>query len=126
MLIIFLDEEEGKNAFNDKRLKLVEDLLDDEDHLVERLAEMKRREIIEICETMKSVFYDFRNLFKVTLSIKKLLKASLTISMSLVLNDALEKIVFQICEILQCDRVKSKLLRQYEIISYLGKCVYRR
>lgn len=79
--------------------------MEDEEVMVDRLNEMQKRDLVDFVETIKSLLSDFKNVFKVTMSIKKLVKATHAISMSLVLNDALEKIVAEICEILHCDRV---------------------
>lgn len=83
--------------------------MDDEDEMMQRLNEMPKRDLVDLVDTMKSLFNDFTNLFKIIISMKKLVRASHMISVSLVLNDALEKIVSETCEILNCDRVNTPL-----------------
>ena len=92
-------------VLKDKDLQKADELIEDEDDMLETLNSMPKRELVDFVDTMKSLFNDFKNLFKVIISMKKLVKASHTISVSLVLNDALERIVSGTCEILNCDRV---------------------
>jgi len=59
---------------------------------------------VDTVDIVKSLSKDFKNLLTIVLSLKRLLKANSSISVSLVLGDALEKIVSETCKILNCDR----------------------
>ena len=95
-------------------------ILSDYEYFKEILNNYSEQKLGDLLDMIKSIVNDFKNLLIIILSLKKLLKANSSISVSLVLSDALERIVMETCDILNCDRVIYLSLQLYHNLSYLG------
>ena len=100
-----IDDEDIQSILNDVRLAEFEDVCSDPDYFKEAIGKLKDQKLGDVVDIVKSLSKDFKNLLKIVLSLKKLIQANSSISVSLVLSDALERIVFETCNILRCDRV---------------------
>jgi len=89
----------------DQRLAEFEELLTDPDYFKDFMSKIKDQKLGDIVDIIKSLSKDFKNLLTIVLSLKRLLKANSTISVSLILTEALETIIAETCKILNCDRV---------------------
>ena len=88
----------------DGKLKDFEELLADTDRFRDMVRKSSDQKLGDLMDVVKSLVRDFKNLLGIVLSLKKLVKANSSISVSLILNDALERIVSEACNILHCDR----------------------
>jgi len=91
----------------------------DDDEIIEWLISAKDLHRNIILETVRATIRDMHSFANVIISLRKLFKANSAMSVSLLLNDALEKIVEETCEILSCDRVSSLYSLHFKKINSL-------
>lgn len=77
----------------------------DSDDIVEYLLSSTSTEKVEIFDMLRMCLTDLKSTSHIVISLKNLLKANSSISVSLLLSDALDGIVHETCKMLDCDRV---------------------
>ena len=88
--ILSIEEADVENVLCNEKLILIEDLLCDDEYFMKNLSEMNDKTTNETLEILRSVIYDFKNLMKMIVFLKRLHHSASSVSVSLKLNDALE------------------------------------
>ncbi len=96
---------------SDSNIKFIEGLIKDEEDFVAALNSFEFRAILNFRDILQNLIEDHRSLYILIYQLLKIIKAanSMTES-SMILTDAIEKIVNQTCECLNCDRASVFLL----------------
>ncbi len=89
---------------DDKKFLNLRIMLENPDAFQEMTANMDSEDLQDLIHYLRAIFNDFRLLMRVNDGFKKILKSLQGIMGNISLNDAIEKIVDIICEILECDR----------------------
>ena len=89
---------------DNERCRFIENLLKDNDTFVNEVTNYKQGALTTFYESLQYLFSDQKNLLVLVLKLKKLMKAANVMIGSLVFSEALECIVDEICESLECDR----------------------
>jgi hypothetical protein len=110
--LFFLAYQEMEEMFeSDSNIKFIEGLIKDEEDFVAALNSFEFRAILNFRDILQNLIEDHRSLYILIYQLLKIIKAanSMTES-SMILTDAIEKIVNQTCECLNCDRASVFLL----------------
>jgi putative methionine-R-sulfoxide reductase with GAF domain len=96
----------GRLAVHDEKLKakLYQSLLEDDGSFIDRFSSMEPQSQSEFLELLRTRQKDYKSLVELTLRLKRLILASYNISVSLMLNDAVDRFVHETCENLRCER----------------------
>mmetsp|Transcript_6911 Transcript_6911/g.6769 ORF Transcript_6911/g.6769 Transcript_6911/m.6769 type:complete len:150 (+) Transcript_6911:186-635(+) len=89
---------------NIAKRKIIDNLLDEYDTFSEKLNAMDNSTRNEIFAYIKDQKKEYEKLLGLTMRLKKLISGSHQISISLVLDEAIETLVHETCENLICDR----------------------
>ena len=88
----------------DANIKFTNMLLNDEERFITSLQKSNYQRVSFIYEKLKKLLQEHRILFTLLLRLKTIIKGTFEISNSLVLDEALEKIIKATLESLGCDR----------------------
>jgi len=123
--ILKLSNEDIENTLKKKTFQDLKHLLEqDDDEVVDWLVSANDLHRNTILETMRAVLHDMTSLSNVIISLRRLFKANSEISASLLLKDAIEKIVEEACRILSCDRVANSFFEELNFLK--GFSIYCR
>ena len=96
---------------NDENIQYMQKILLNEDDFVTTVSNLDYQSLLSFYDTLKSVLTDHRSLFYLIHQLLKIIKAANSMSeSSMVLTEAMEKIVNETCECLNCDRASVFLL----------------
>ena len=84
-------------------------LLNNSDY-VQVLSQSSVQFQFDIFDTVYTMLQDFKNTMKLTLRLKKLVTSAQSLSASLILNNAMDAIISECCNNLQCDRASVFLI----------------
>ena len=76
----------------------------DEEHFMSQIREAKDNMLISCFDAMKGVLDENQNLVQLCFKLRKMVKAASIMTSSLVLSEAMERIVEETCECLSCNR----------------------
>jgi transcriptional regulator with GAF, ATPase, and Fis domain len=85
-------------------LAFLESFLKDEDIFVEAIQSLDVSGLISLYDAIKNLRADHKSLFHLVFRLKKIIQAANHMTQSLALHEALERIVDETCECLDCDR----------------------
>ena len=96
----------GRLAVHDEKLKakLYQSLLEDDVSFIDRFSSLEPQSQSDFLEQLRTRQKEYKGLVDLTLRLKRLILASYNISVSLVLNDAVDRFVHETCENLRCER----------------------
>lgn len=96
---------------SDSNIKFLKSLSRDEDEFISSLNSFDFRALLNFRDILQNIIEDHRSLYLLIYQLLKIIKAanSMTES-SMILTDAIEKIVNQTCECLHCDRASVFLI----------------
>jgi hypothetical protein len=96
---------------NDENIQYVQRILENEDDFVTTISNFDYQTMLSFYDSLKSIVNDHRSLFYLIHQLLKIIKAANSMSeSSMVLTEAMEKIVDETCECLNCDRASVFLL----------------
>lgn len=102
------------NYSSDDNLLYLNKLISEEDSFISSLSNFDYPSILQLYDSLKFLIDDHKSLYLLIHQLLKIIKAANSMSeSSMILFDAMEKIVDQTCECLQCDRA-SVFLFDYE------------
>lgn len=82
----------------------MENLVSDEEIFIQKIRNWEENLLISVFFGIETLLRENRNLFGLVMKLKKIIKAANMMSDSLILHEAMEEIVEQICSCLNCDR----------------------
>ena len=89
----------------DENIVYMQNLLENEDEFITTLSNFDYQSLLTLYDAMKALFSDHQSLFYLIHQLLKIIKAANSMSeSSMILTDAMEKIVNETCECLNCDR----------------------
>lgn len=89
----------------DENIQYVKNLLENEDDFITTVSNFDYQSLLSFYDSLKSLFMDHHSLFFLIHQLLKIIKAANSMSeSSMVLTEAMEKIVNETCECLNCDR----------------------
>ena len=102
------------NYTSDDSLNYLKKLVSDEDDFVSSISNFDYSSLLSFHDNLKFLIDDHRSLYLLIHQLLKIIKAANSMSeSSMIISDAMEKIVNQTCECLNCDRA-SVFLFDYE------------
>ena len=102
---ILLDENEALVMYREHEgYRFIKNLLKDDDNFVNEVTNYNQGALTIFQNSLNYVFSDHENLLALVLKLKKLMKAANLMIGSLVFSEALDSIVDETCESLECDR----------------------
>lgn len=108
---IFQAIEEMKTIYaSNESVLFLKSLIDDEDKFSLKINSMEFSSISTLFDAVKHLIDEHKNLYYLVYQLKKLVKAANGISESLILSEAMEKIINECCGFLECDRASVFLL----------------
>ena len=105
-VVRFIGEADKKNIYNENdSILFLQGLCKDEDYFIQRInTNMDATQLITLYDAILNLLADHRSLFELVFRLKKIIRAANSMNASLVLIEAMEKIVDETCECLNCDR----------------------
>ena len=100
-----LDDKDSLNMIKNLRISEIEDLLADNDSFLSFMNYSPLKRKLDIIDFLRSIIKEFKNIIKVIMSVKKLIRSFTLLSVSVEFDSALDKIMNEICDNLCCDRV---------------------
>jgi putative methionine-R-sulfoxide reductase with GAF domain len=89
---------------SNETLQFLNPLIEEEDFFVAHVTGSDYGALINLYDNLIELMRDHRALFNLVFRLKKIIKAANSMTASLVLTEAMEKIVEETCECLECDR----------------------
>jgi hypothetical protein len=87
-----------------ENLKFIENLVSDEENFIQKIRNWDDDLLISVYIGIENLLKENRSLFGLVMKLKRIIKAANMMSDSLILHEAMEEIVEQICSCLNCDR----------------------
>ena len=85
-------------------------ILDEEDFFITYVTGSDFSSLITLYDNLYHLYYDHRTLYSLVFRLKKIIKACNSMTETLVLSEAMERIVDETCECLECDRASVFML----------------
>jgi len=82
----------------------MEEILRDQDVFLRELANFDREKFIKVYEALQTLKEDHTALREMVFKLRRIIKATIVMSTSLMLDEAIHRIVEETCECLECDR----------------------
>jgi putative methionine-R-sulfoxide reductase with GAF domain len=100
-----MSESDALNMYAENQsLQFFESWMKDEDFFIQKVTTSDSSMLVTLFDNIQNMRMDHKSLFSLILRLKRIIKAANTLTASLALNEALEKIVDESCAVLDCDR----------------------
>ena len=111
MFIFFKDQKDSFKSYQEiKTIKFLQPILDEEDFFITYVTGSDFSSLISLYDNLYHLYTDHKTLYSLVFRLKKIIKACNSMTETLVLNDAMERIVDETCECLECDRASVFML----------------
>lgn len=87
-----------------ENLKFLESLVSDEENFIQKVRSWEDDLLISVYISIENMLKESRTLFELVIKLKRIIKAANIMTDSLVMHEAMEEIVEQVCSCLGCDR----------------------
>lgn len=100
-----IDEKEALQIWNDNEpKKFLEGILKEEEYFIKEVRDGDKPFLIKLFDNIVAVMKDNRSLFDIIFKLKRLIRAANSMNTSLILTEAIEKVIDETCSCLSCDR----------------------
>ncbi len=79
-------------------------MISEEDIFITNVTGSDYTQVLELYDNIYNLFIDHKTLYVLAYRLKKIIKAANSMTASLILTEAMGKIVDETCELLECDR----------------------
>ena len=107
----YIDEGDAYTMYNEsEHVKFLESLAFEEENFIYKLRNWEDALLISVFHSIQDLLKENRLFFDLVVKLKKIIKAAGLMTHSLILHEAMEEIVDQVCACLDCDRATLWLL----------------
>jgi len=101
----FVDEEELDILYAEsENYQFLEELLRNEENFLQEVTYFDKEKFMKLHDSIQTIRNDHLALRNMVFKLRRIIKATITMTTSLLLDEAIERIVDETCECLDCDR----------------------